>query len=192
MAVSVGSPSKSHITRNHPAIRKPHDTCNGCLSTAAKGRQFPRCKTINISSSSSTNIPDTLGCIFSNRSLNTRKLSITFCAKLADVTSMVRHTSKPFIQFIRSDGGPDFSSHQFEQVLDKFDINHEHITGDRSEQMGIVKRKIGVISERTRVCLHWAQLPQPWWGEAVKYVVQTLNLTLSYALGFMSPYYMRT
>ena len=29
-------------------------------------------------------------------------------------------------------------------------------------------------------------------GEAVKYVVQTLNLTPSYALGYTSPYYMRT
>ena len=96
------------------------------------------------------------------------------------------------VQFIRSDGGPDFSSHEFEHVLDKFSINHEHITADSSEQMGIVERKIGVVSERTRVCLHWAQLPQPWWAEAVKYVVQTLNLTPSYALGFTSPYYMRT
>ena len=66
------------------------------------------------------------------------------------------------VQFIPSDGGPDFSSHEFEQVLDKFDINHEHITADSSEQMGIVERKIGVVSERSRVCLHWAQLPQPW------------------------------
>ncbi len=96
------------------------------------------------------------------------------------------------VQFIRSDGGPDFSSHKFEHVLDRYNIHHEHITADSSEQMGIVERKIGVVSERTRVCLHWAQLPQPWWGEAVKYVVQTLNLTPSYALGFTSPYYMRT
>ena len=96
------------------------------------------------------------------------------------------------VQFIRSDGGPDFSSHEFEHVLDKFNINHEHITADSSEQMGIVERKIGVVSERTRVCLNWAQLPQPWWAEAVKYVVQTLNITPSYALGFVSPYYMRT
>ena len=93
---------------------------------------------------------------------------------------------------MRTDGGPDFSSQAFEQVLDKHNINHEHITADSSEENGIVERKIGVVSERARVCLHWAQLPQPWWAEAVKYVVQTLNLTPSYALGLVSPYYMRT
>ena len=124
--------------------------------------------------------------------------SVSECPKVIDnflrkICRCDKHGSSHVqtVQFIRSDG--DFSSLEFEHVLDKCNIHNEHITADSSEQMGIVERKIGVVSERTRVCLHWAQLPQPsWWGEAVKYVVQTLNLTPSYALGFTSPYYMRT
>ena len=97
------------------------------------------------------------------------------------------------IQFIRSDGGADFSSFDFEHVLDKYDIQHECIPADSSEQNGIVERKIGVIGERVRTILHWSQLPQSWWAEAVKYVVQMLNLTPSYALEhFATPYKMRT
>ena len=58
------------------------------------------------------------------------------------------------VQFIRSDGGADFSSFAFDQVLDKHNIQHECVPADSSEQNGIVKRKIGVIGERVRTILN--------------------------------------
>ena len=52
------------------------------------------------------------------------------------------------VDILRSDGGPDFGSHDFEQVLDKYNILHEHIPTDNSEQNCIVERRIGIIGER--------------------------------------------
>ena len=97
------------------------------------------------------------------------------------------------VQLIRSDGGSDFGSFDFDRVLDKYNIQHESIPADSSEQNGIVERRIGVIAERVRTILNWSQLPQSWWAEAVKYVVQMLNLTPSYSHpNFETPYKMRT
>ena len=87
--------------------------------------------------------------------------SVSDCPKVIDnflrkIGGCDKHGS-PHVQtaqFIRSDGGPDFNAHEFEHVLDKFKIYHDHITTDSSEQMGIVERKIGVVSEHTLVCLH--------------------------------------
>ena len=97
------------------------------------------------------------------------------------------------IQFIRSDGGPDFSSASAISVLDAHDVTHELTNAGSSNQNGIVERRIGIVAERTRTALAWSDLPAAWWAEAVRYSVQTLNLTPSAALpGCVSPYYMRT
>ena len=105
-----------------------------------------------------------------------------------DSEGKVRH-----VQLIRSDGGADFGSFEFDRVLDKHNIQHECIPADSSEQNGIVERRIGVIGERVRTILNWSQLPQSWWAEAVKYVVQMLNLTPSYShTNYETPYKMRT
>ena len=96
------------------------------------------------------------------------------------------------IQFVRSDGGPDFASAATINVLDKFDITHEIVNAGASNQNGIVERRIGIVAARTRTVLAWSDLPASWWAEAVRYVVQTLNLTPAAVLpDGVSPYQLR-
>lgn len=45
----------------------------------------------------------------------------------------------------------------------------ERVNTGASQQNGVAERKIGVIGERVRTLLSWAELPLPWWGEAVEY-----------------------
>ena len=97
------------------------------------------------------------------------------------------------IQFIRSDGGPDFGSAATMNVLDAHGITHEIVNAGASNQNGLVERRIGVVAAKVRTALAWSQLPAAWWAEAVRHVVQTLNLTPSRTLpNCVSPYYMRT
>ena len=96
------------------------------------------------------------------------------------------------IQFLRSDGGPDFASAATINVLDSHDVTHEIVNAGASNKNGIVERRIGLVAERTRTALAWSDLPASWWAEAVRYAVQILNLTPCSVLPHgVSPYELR-
>ena len=123
--------------------------------------------------------------------------STSDCSKILDgfLRKAKRHNEEngiEHIQFLRSDGGPDFASAATINVLDEHDVTHELTNAGASNQNGMVERRIGIVAARVRTVLAWSQLPAAWWAECVRYVVQSLNLTPTPVLpDGVSPYTLR-
>jgi IS30 family transposase len=93
------------------------------------------------------------------------------------------------VEHIRVDGGPDFKAAKFNEMCRKRAIEVEPTNADSSEQNGVAERVNGIIAERVRTVLQWANLPLAWWEEAARYCVQLRNVTPTQAnTGGMSPF----
>ena len=98
--------------------------------------------------------------------LNSLEKKSEACEKLEILCKKLQNEKGAPNVKIRSDHGKEFENARFESFCAKNGIKRE-FSAPKTQQNGVVKRKIRVIQEMARVMLLNKQIPQKFWGEAV-------------------------
>ncbi|KAM1873468.1 hypothetical protein ACFX13_007300 [Malus domestica] len=88
----------------------------------------------------------------------------------------------------QSDGGGEYTSHQFKHFFLHHGIHHRLSCPHHPEQNGLAERKHRHIVDTGLTLMAHASMPPAYWAEAMHTVVYLLNRLPSKVLGFMSPY----
>lgn len=88
------------------------------------------------------------------------------------------------IKVLRTDGGGEFTSNEFQAYLTKHGINHQVTAPYTPQQNGLAERKNKVIVETARAMLLEAGLPRTLWTEAVRTAVYLRNRSPTSVLKF--------
>ena len=83
---------------------------------------------------------------------------------------------------LRTDGGGEYKSAEFESYLTKNKINHEEAIPHTPEQNGVAETLNRTLMEKVRPMLTQAGLPKIYWAEAVNMANYLKNRTPSQAL----------
>ncbi|PKU66248.1 Retrovirus-related Pol polyprotein from transposon TNT 1-94 [Dendrobium catenatum] len=89
----------------------------------------------------------------------------------------------------RSDGGGEFTSHDFTMFLHHQGIQRQLSCPHTPEQNGIAERKHRHLLELTRTLLHASNLPHTLWAEALSTATYLVNRLPSSAISFHTPFY---
>ena len=91
------------------------------------------------------------------------------------------------IRRLRTDGGGEYTSVQFERFCEEKGIVHEVVAPYTPQQNGTAERKNRTILDMTRSMLKTKSLPKKFWGEAVCTAVYILNRSPTKRLQDMTP-----
>ena len=80
------------------------------------------------------------------------------------------------VKCLRSDGGSGWLSNSMRSFCKSRGITQEVTTPHTSQQNGVAERRIGVLATIARSLLHWAHLPQYWWGHAILWANHLHNI----------------
>lgn len=89
--------------------------------------------------------------------------------------ALVERKTSSKVKILRSDGGGEFCSNDFEGKMVKAGIEHVKTPPDAHTQNGRVERAHYTIMSLVRTLLVDAQLPMKYWAEAATYVVYSRN-----------------
>lgn len=92
------------------------------------------------------------------------------------------------IKTLRSDGGGEYISTQFNTLLTIYGITRQVTVPRTPQQNGVAERANRTIMEAARSMLHAASLPLKFWGEAVTTAVYLRNRSPTRALNGVTPY----
>jgi hypothetical protein len=87
----------------------------------------------------------------------------------------VENQSSKKIKVLRSDGGGEYTSHEFKSFCESNGIKHEVIAPYTPQHNGIAERRNRTIMNMTRCMLKEKELPHSFWGEAVVTACYVLN-----------------
>jgi Reverse transcriptase (RNA-dependent DNA polymerase)/Pol polyprotein, beta-barrel domain/gag-polypeptide of LTR copia-type/GAG-pre-integrase domain len=120
--------------------------------------------------------------------------------------SLIKHKSDTFAEYksfvaraenetgrhvvaLRTDGGGEYSSKEFQTYLKEKGQKHELTNPDTPPENGVAERANGYIMGHARSLLQDAGLPKAFWGHAVQHAVHIHNITPSRALpGSITPH----
>jgi transposase InsO family protein len=88
---------------------------------------------------------------------------------------MVEKQSEKQIKILRSDGGGEYTSHDFKVFCTENGIQHEVIAPYTPQHNGMAERRNRTIMNMTRCMLKEKNLPHNFWGEAVSTACYVLN-----------------
>ena len=92
-----------------------------------------------------------------------------------EFTAMVRNKFGYGIKVLHTDGGGEFTSHQFKDFLASMGIEHEISSPHTPEQNGRAERDMRTLVESSRAMLYANNLPTELWSEAVNTAVYIRN-----------------
>ncbi|CEL60572.1 Retrovirus-related Pol polyprotein from transposon TNT 1-94 OS=Nicotiana tabacum PE=2 SV=1 [Rhizoctonia solani AG-1 IB] len=92
------------------------------------------------------------------------------------------------IKALRTDGGGEYASNEFETELRQAGIEHQKTEADSSASNGISEKAIRYLNEMERTIRDEAELPPQFWGYAILHSVEIWNVTAKKALGGMTPH----
>src|SRR5258706_5891574 len=92
------------------------------------------------------------------------------------------------LQYLKSDGGKEFSSKAFEDWLETDGVIHEKSTPYEHEQNGLAKRGIQNVSQRAMCQLFGAGMSEGFWPYAVETVVYLINHSPTTTLRDKTPF----
>ena len=92
--------------------------------------------------------------------------------------SMVERQSGRKLKVLRTDGGGEYVSKDFDMLCEKEGILHEVVPPYTPQQNGIAERKNRTIMNMVRSMLKGKNLPKEFWGEAVSTATYILNRCL--------------
>lgn len=84
------------------------------------------------------------------------------------------------VKIFVSDGGGEFCSDEFEQLLVKKGIIHSETPPNNPQRNGKAERNFKIIFDGVRVLLKAAQLPRNYWGEAAIHFIYCRNRTIKH------------
>ncbi|PNX58084.1 retrovirus-related Pol polyprotein from transposon TNT 1-94 [Trifolium pratense] len=88
---------------------------------------------------------------------------------------MVERQSGHMIKVLRTDGGGEYVSKEFDTLCERDGIIHEVVPSYTPQQNGVVERKNRTIMNMVRSMLKGKHLPKELWGEAVSTATYILN-----------------
>jgi transposase InsO family protein len=88
---------------------------------------------------------------------------------------MVEKQSEKQIKILRSDGGGEYTSHEFKVFCTENGIQHEVIAPYTPQHNSMAERRNRTIMNMTRCMLKEKNLPHNFWGEAVSTACYVLN-----------------
>ncbi|PKU70985.1 Retrovirus-related Pol polyprotein from transposon TNT 1-94 [Dendrobium catenatum] len=91
-------------------------------------------------------------------------------------------------KILRSDGGGEFTGHEFKAYLQDSGITQQLSCPHTPEQNGVSERKHRHILDLTRALLHESHLPNRFWAEALSTAHYLINLLPSKPINLHSPY----
>lgn len=104
----------------------------------------------------------------------TRKLWIYLIQRKSDVLAIFKKfkllcekQSGKMVKVFRTDGGGEYTSHEFQNLCDEAGIIHEVTTPYTPQHNGIAERRNRTILNMARSMLKSRKLPKKFWGEAV-------------------------
>jgi transposase InsO family protein len=90
---------------------------------------------------------------------------------------MVEKEKGVSIKCLRSDGGGEYFSNEFNEYLKEHGIQWKYSCSYYPQQNGVAKRKKRHIAELARAMLNENNLPNYFWAEVVAIVVYIMNRT---------------
>lgn len=91
----------------------------------------------------------------------------------------IRSETKAFVRTLRTDGGGEFTSNEFEAWLTKKAIRHETCPAHTPQLNSVSERDHRTIGEAERSSMHMMSVPLELWAESYNCATYTLNRTLS-------------
>jgi hypothetical protein len=101
--------------------------------------------------------------------------------------AMVEKEKGVSIKCLRSDGGGEYFSKEFNEYLKEHGIQRKYSCSYSPQQNGVAERKNRHIAEITRAMLNEKNLPNYFWAEAVATTVYIMNRTPTAAVHGMTP-----
>jgi hypothetical protein len=92
------------------------------------------------------------------------------------------------LQYLKSDGGKEFGSKEFEQWLQSEGVIHEISAPYEHEQNGLAERSIQNVSQRAMCQLFGANMSQGFWPYAVQNATYLINRSPTTTLNNKTPY----
>jgi hypothetical protein len=91
----------------------------------------------------------------------------------------IRSKTKAFVRTLRTDGGGEFTSNEFEAWLTKKTIRHETSPAHTPQLNSVSERDHRTIGEAERSSMHMKSVPLELWTESYNCSTYTLNRTIS-------------
>ena len=85
------------------------------------------------------------------------------------------------LKFVRAENGGEYRG-PFEQYCRSHGIKLEKMVPKTPQQNGVAERMNRTICDRIKCMLSHAKLPKSFWGEAMRKIVDLINLPPSYPL----------
>jgi transposase InsO family protein len=125
---------------------------------------------------------------------HTRKVWVYFMKHKGEVfqhflnfRAMVEKEKGVSIKCLRSDGGGEYFSKEFNEYLKEHGIQRKYSCSYSPQQNGVAERKNRHIAEITHAMLNEKNLPNYFWAEAVAIVVYIMNQTPTSVVHGMTP-----
>ena len=102
--------------------------------------------------------------------------------------ALVENASGKKMKVLRTDGGGEYTSTEFEEFLKSAGIRHEQTIPKTPEQNGVAERMNRTLVESVRSMLSDANLPHTFWAEALSTAVYLRNRSPTKAVSGKTPY----
>ncbi|KAD5961160.1 hypothetical protein E3N88_12633 [Mikania micrantha] len=198
--------SKRKLVEGMPLIKHPAKICEGCLIAKQPRKSFPSVSAWRATKPLELIHADICGPITPSSMGGkryfllivddcTRYMWVYFlktkdeaCNTFKGFVTEVERQSGLKVKVLRTDRGGEFNSSVFNEFCQKTGIKR-HLTAPYTpQQNGVVERRNRTVMGMTRSLLKTMQMPDPYWGEAVRHSVYLLNRTTTKALKTMTPY----
>ena len=107
----------------------------------------------------------------------------TFTELLAQIKLQMGQTLK----VLRTDGGGEYTSKEFESFLKVRGTHHEITMPDTPQHNGVAERLNRTLLEKACAMLNDAELPDAYWFDALEYAMTLRNASPTHALTDMTP-----
>lgn len=108
---------------------------------------------------------------------------------ILDFIRLLHTQTGQLVECVRTDGGKEYESNDFEQRLKKKGIRHETSVRHSPQQNGSAERDNRTLFEGTRALLHSNKsLPLSLWAEATNHKIYVLNRSISTTCPDVTPY----
>lgn len=108
-------------------------------------------------------------------------------AKLENFLKLVENQFDRKVKTLRSDNGTEIKNGDTKQILNSVGVFHSTSSAYTPQQNGRIEREMRTVVEAARSVIHARNLNENLWGEAVNYVVFTLNQTGTSSVKGKSP-----
>ncbi|KAK2440889.1 putative mitochondrial protein [Trifolium repens] len=183
----------NELVKGLPTIRTPKDICQHCLLCKQARKSFVKEVAMRAKQVLAVVYNDVCG-PFDTLSLGGSRYFVSFIDEFSRMMWIhlmkskdevlqkfkifkleVENQSNMKIKVLRSDGGGEYTSHEFMSFCELNGIKHEVVAPYTPQHNGMAERRNRTIMNMTRCMLKEKQLPHSFWGEAVVTACYVLN-----------------